>query len=284
MGPYSTATVKSTFGYLPQYATEYLPASSATTPNIAKLKTELDQGTSPILDLEFKTGPFTMAQIAAWGPDVQAYFQTFVAGLKTLTDYAASLDNGTHIYFSINHEAVVKINQRKYTFSKYDGGQPTIADSAAAWNQAMAYVAKTDPDAIRLYWYGGSGQNEDTYANALQPDLIQAASFDPYRWAHDKASDTPQSLWGTMVSHLQSQPFMHNPDGTLKPWGLTEWGTDATFGDTANATFVKQALTYLQAQGATFAVYFDRVDGSNNFVFTNGTQPQTLATYTTATD
>jgi hypothetical protein len=279
MGPYSAGTAKSTFGYSQQYSTMYLAAASVTTPNIAKLESEMDGGTSPILDLEFKTGPFTMAQIAAWGPDVQSYFKTFVAGLNTLTDYASKLHNGTQVLFSFNHEAVVKINQKKY---KFGGGQPTIADSAAAWNQAMAYVAKNAPDAVRLYWYGGTGANEDQYANALTPGLIQAASFDPYRWSHNKSSDTAQSLWGSTVSNLKSASWMKNPDGSLKPWGLTEWGTDASFGDASNAAFVKGALSYLQDQGATFAVYFDRQSGANNFIFTNGSQPKTVAAYKAA--
>jgi hypothetical protein len=280
MGSYSATTAKASLGFVQDYTTTYLQAASLTTPNVPKLEAELSGGTSPILDLEFKTGPFTMAQIAAWGPEVQSYFKTFVTGLKTVTDYASALHNGTQVLFSFNHEAVVKINQGKYSFYKYGGGQPTIADSAAAWNQVMAYVAKAAPDAVRLYWYGGSGRNESTYANALQPGLIQAASFDPYRWSHDRSTATAQSLWGSMVSSLKAQSWMRAPDGSLKPWGLTEWGTDASFGDASNATFVTQALSYLQDQGASFAVYFDRKSGSNNFVITDGSQPKTLAAYT----
>lgn len=282
MGNYSADTAKSSLGFTQQYTTMYLPAASVSTPNISKVEAELRSGTTPIMDLEFKTGPFTMAQIAAWGPEVQAYFKTFVDGLNTLTDYAAKLDNGTQVILSINHEAVVKINQSKYTFSKYHGGQPTIADSAAAWNQAMSYVAKNAPDVVRLYWYGGSGRNENTYANALRPGLIQAASFDPYRWSHNRSSDTAQDLWGSKVSSLKSQSWMKNADGTLKPWGLTEWGTDADFGDASNATFVKGALSFLRDQGATFAVYFNRKSGPNDFVITDGRQPKTVAAYKAA--
>jgi hypothetical protein len=282
MGNYSALTAKSSLGFGQAYSTMYLPAASVTTPNIAKLEAELRDGTTPILDLEFKTGPFTMAQIAAWGPEVQAYIKTFVAGLNTLTDYASELHNGTRVIFSVNHEAVVKINQSKFTFAKYGGGQPTIADSADAWNQVMTYVAKNAPDVVRLYWYGGTGRNESVYANALQPGLIQAASFDPYRWSHNRSSDTAQSLWGSTVSSLKNQDWMRKADGSLKPWGLTEWGTDATFGDSSNATFVKEALAYIENQGATFAVYFDRRSGANNFLFTDGRQPKTAAAYAAA--
>jgi hypothetical protein len=282
MGSYSATTAKTALGFTQDYSTVYLPAASVTTPNISKLEAEMRGGTSPILDLEFKTGPFTMAQLAAWGPEVQQYVKTFVAGLNTLTDYASDLDNGTRVLFSLNHEAVVKINQKKYSFAKYGGGQPTIADSASAWNQVMSYVAKNAPDTVRLYWYGGTGKNESTYADALTPGLIQAASFDPYRWKHNKANDTAQELWGSTLSSLKAQSWMKNADGSLKPWGLTEWGTDATFGDASNATFVTQALAYLEDQGATFAVYFDRQSGSNNFVFTDGSQPKTVAAYKAA--
>jgi hypothetical protein len=75
---------------------------------------------------------------------------------------------------------------------------------------------------------------------------------------------------------------MKNADGTLKPWGLTEWGTDADFGDASNATFVKGALSFLRDQGATFAVYFNRKSGPNDFVITDGRQPKTVAAYKAA--
>ncbi|MBZ5739746.1 hypothetical protein [Nocardioides mangrovi] len=282
-GSFSYESFKSDFATYPAVETTYLNADQVTTPNISRHEAQIDHGISPVITLGYKNGPFTRAQIAAWGSDVQAYFKEFVAGLKTLSDYAAKADNGTHVYFADEHEAQIKINQDKYAYSAYGSSQkPTTQDSAAAWNKVMGYVRTAAPDVVRTYWYGGSGANEDTYASLLEPSLIQMATFDPYRWRHDSASDTPQSLWGSKISSLKSKSWMKNADGSLKPWGLTEWGTDASLGDSANATFITNAMDYLRQQGASFAVYFNRVDGNdttNDFVITDGSQPKSLAAF-----
>jgi hypothetical protein len=262
----------------------YLNADQVSTPNVTKHKAQIDLGISPVITLGWKNGPYTRAQVAAWGANVQTYVATFVAGLRTLSDYARSKGNGTRVYFADEHEAVIKINQKKYTFAGYGGGVPTIADSAAAWNKVMGYVAANAPDVQRVYWYGGSGANESTFASMLTPSLIQMATFDPYRWDHNRATDTAESLWGSRIQALKNQPWMKNADGSLKPWGLTEWGTANVFGDAANATFVRETLAYLAAQGAVMAVYFNRDDAwsTSNFVFTDGSQPLTVAAYKTA--
>lgn len=51
----------------------------------------------------------------------------------------------------------------------------------------------------------------------------------------------------------------------------------------SNATFVTNTVAYLRSQGAVFQVHFDRVDGSNDFVFTDGGEPKTVAAYVAAT-
>jgi hypothetical protein len=284
MGSFSYEAHKAAFGAYGDVETIYYGADTVTTPNIAKHQAQIDLGISPVISLAWKNGRFTRAQIAAWGPEVQSYVSTFVAGLETLSDYAKSQNNGTRVYFADEHEAVVKINQKKYTFSGYNGGVPTIADSAAAWNKIMGHVAANAPNVVRVYWYGGSAAGEDTFASLLTPSLIQMATFDPYRWDHNKATDTAQSLWGTKITNLKSQSWMRNADGSLKPWGLSEWGTANVFGDDSNATFVRETLGYLASQGATIAVYFNRDDAwsTSNFLFTDGSQPRTVAAYKTA--
>lgn len=282
-GSFSYESFRSDFGGYPDVETTYLNADQVTTPNLARHEAEIDRGISPVITLGYKNGPFTRAEIAAWGPQVQRYFEGFVAGLKTLADYAAKADNGTRVYFADEHEAQIKINQDKYAYSGYGASQaPTTAQSAAAWNKVMDYVRSAAPKVVRTYWYGGSGANEDAYASLLEPSLIQMATFDPYRWRHNSASETPQQLWGSRIAALKSKSWMRNADGSLKPWGLTEWGTDAALGDAANATFVTQTFAYLREQGAAFAVYFNRVDGNdrtNDFVITDGSQPRTLAAF-----
>lgn len=282
-GNFSYETFRSNFGSYPDVETTYLKSDQATTPNLAKHKAEIDRGISPIIDLITINGPYSRAQIAAWGPGVQSYYQTFVAGLKTISDYATKADNGARVYFADEHEAQVKINQHRYAAKL--GAQPTTEQSAAAWNKIMTYVKSVAPNVVRTYWYGGSGKNEDVYASRLTPSLIQAASFDPYRWRHNTSSDTPQELWGSAVTKLKAASWMRNADGSLKPWGLTEWGTDVSLGDGANATFVTAAISYLRNQGAAFANYFNRQDGldsSNSFLMTSGKQPKTLAAFKAA--
>ncbi|TIC79235.1 hypothetical protein E8D34_20425 [Nocardioides sp. GY 10113] len=285
-GSFAYDTFRSLFGSYPAVETTYLNADQVTTPNIRQHQAQIDRGVSPVITLGYKNGPFTRAQIAAWGSNVQSYYRTFVAGLKTLSDYAAAANNGTRVYFADEHEAQVKINQDKYSFSGYGSSQvPTTAASAAAWNQVMGYVRSAAPNVIRTYWYGGSGANEDTFASLLTPSLIQMATFDPYRWKHNSPSDTPQRLWASKISSLKSKSWMRNSDGSLKPWGLTEWGTDVSMGDTSNATFVTQAVDYLRSEGASFAVYFNRTDGNNStnkFTITDGKSPRTLAAFRTA--
>lgn len=270
--------------YSSRYDAVYLDADRVKSPDTDELRATIDQGVSPVITLDWKFGPFTRAEIAAWGPDVQAYFTTYVAGLRRLSERAASRHDDTAVYFADEHEPVVKINQRKYDFAGYGAaGVPTVAESAAAWNAVMRFVARSAPDVVRVYWYGGSaGEQEDAFAAALDPELIEMATFDPYRWRYNVSTDTAQQLWGDRVDHLKSQPWMRNPDGSLKPWGLTEWGTDVVHGDEANARFVTETVAYLRSQGAAFAIYFDRVDSrdsSHDFVITDGRQPKTLQAF-----
>ena len=283
LGSYSWETYKATFGSYPDVETTYLNADQVLTPDIEKHKQQIDRGISPVITLGYRFGPFTRSQIAQWGPYVQSYYRDFVQGLVMLSTYAADRNNGTKVYFADEHEAVVKIKQRKYSFPGYgSAGVPSVTDSAAAWNAVMRYVAQHAPKVVRVYWYGGSSDGEDAFAGALEPDLIQMATFDPYRWKYNSATATAEALWGDKISHLLSQPWMRNSDGSLKPWGLTEWGTDASHGDPANAVFVRETIDYLDARGAALAVYFSRVDNndeSNNFVFTHGDQPETLQAY-----
>lgn len=285
-GPFESATYRRFVGTYPGVETTYLDADEVTTPDIAEHEAEIRHGTSPVITLDHKRGPFTRAEIAAWGPEVQAYFTTFVAGLRTLSDYAARQHNGTRVYFADEHEAQVKINQHKYSLAGYgSAGVPTTADSSAAWNRVMGYVSQAAPAVVRVYWYGGSAPGEDAFAADLDPALIQMATIDPYRWAHDSAAETPTDAWVATVDHLKTEPWMRRPDGSLKPWGVTEWGTDASLGDAANAAFVTQAMQFFRDQGAAFAVYFDRVDGndrSNDFVITDGSQPLTAAAFRAA--
>jgi hypothetical protein len=270
--------------YSSRYDAIYLDAEKVTTPDDAETRAAIDRGLSPVITLGYKFGPFTRAQIAIWGPAVQAYFRTFVDGLRSLSDYAAARDNGTRVYFADEHEAVVKINQGKYDFAGYGSERvPTIHASAQAWNKVMTYVAKNAPDVVRVYWYGGAaGSEEDAFAADLDADLIQMATFDPYRWRYNDPDDTAEQLWGDRILHLKSQPWMKDRTGHLKPWGLTEWGTDVAHGDASNARFVTETVAYLKSQGAAFAIYFDRRDraGSHyDFVISDGRQPRTLRAY-----
>jgi hypothetical protein len=269
--------------YSSEFDAIYLDAHRVTTPDDAEARADIDRGVSPVITLGYKFGPFTRAQIGIWGPAVQDYYATFVAGLRSLSDYAASRDNGTRVYFADEHEAVVKINQGKYDFAGYGPQQvPTIHASAEAWNAVMGYVAKAAPDVVRVYWYGGSaGSEEDAFAADLTPRLIQMATFDPYRWRYDSPEDTAEQLWGDRILHLKTQPWMTDATGHLKPWGLTEWGTDAAHGDAANARFVRETVAYLRSQGAAFAIYFDRADrnGDYDFVISDGRQPLTLRAF-----
>jgi hypothetical protein len=262
-----------------RFDTVYLDATRDTTPDVGILRSWLADGVSPVVDLTFKNGPFTMAQIADDSPEAHAYFDTFTAGLASLAQRAHDLHNGTRVYFSFEHESVVKINQGKFVFAGYAGRQPTFEEAAAAWNRVQALVAQRAPDVVRLYWFGGSAVGEDEYADLLQPDLIQMATFDPYRRFNDSPDANAATLWGPRIDDLLSQPWMRKPDGGLKPWGLTEWGTDRQLGDASNARFVSETLRFLSSRGARFAIYFDRADGPNDFRFTDGSEPQTLRAY-----
>jgi hypothetical protein len=262
-----------------QFDTVYLDGRLDSTPDVPTLRSWLEHGVSPVIDLSFKNGPFTMAETAADSPAVQSYLTSFVAGLQSLARRSKALDNGTSVYFSFEHEAVAKINQGKFVFSGYQGLQPTVEDAAAAWNRVERLVAQDAPDVVRVYWYGGSAQDEDEYSDLLRPDLIQMATFDPYRWYYNSPGATAAELWGPRIDHLLSQTWMTTPNGKLKPWGLTEWGTDQKLGDANNARFVADTLAYLHSRGATFAIYFDRANGPNDFTFTGGDEPQTLAAY-----
>jgi len=264
------------------FDTVYLDATRDSTPDVEPLRSWLDQGISPVIDLTFKNGPFTLAQIAADTPATRAYLRTFVTGLRRLAQHAKELHNGTRVYFSFEHESVVKINQAKFVYEGYRGQQPTVEQAAAAWNLVQAQVAEEAPGVIRLYWFGGSAPGEDAYAALLRPELVQMATFDPYRWSHDSPQATAAQLWGPRIDDLLSQPWMHGADGGLKPWGLTEWGTDRSLGDTDNARFVADTLAYLNARGARFAIYFDCSDLPADFIFTDGSRPQTLAAYLSA--
>lgn len=283
LGSHSFDEYRATFNQYPDVETIYLNAEQVATPHMAKHVDQIDRGISPIITLGYRNGPFTRAEIARWGPMVRIYYRNFVAGLDALARYAKSKRNGTKVYFADEHEAVVKINQGKYSFSGYgSAGRPAVRDSAAAWNRVMRYVRDAAPDVVRVYWYGGSGTGEDAFADDLEADLVQMATFDPYRWKHDRSTDTAEELWGAKIDHLMAQPWMRRSDGSLKPWGLTEWGTDTVHGDAANARFVADALRYLRFRGATLAVYFSRVDGndsSNNFMLADSGQPQTLQAY-----
>ncbi|MFT4081938.1 MAG: hypothetical protein QM638_05085 [Nocardioides sp.] len=287
-GPFGYEVYRNATGAYPGVETTYLNADEVTTPDVAQHEAEIDHGISPVITLAYKNGPFTRAEIAEWDTPVRRYFKTFVSGLRTLSKYAAARHNGTRVYFADEHEAQIKINQHKYVFAGYGAAAvPTTEESAAAWNRVMGYVAKAAPQVVRVYWFGGTGANEDSFSSLLDPSLIQMATIDPYRWRHDASSDTPEDLWSGTVDRLEAQPWMRDSHGDLKPWGVTEWGTDASFGDTSNTIFVTQAMQFFRARGAAFAVYFNRVDGNdltNDFMITDGRQPSTLAAFRAAAD
>lgn len=276
-GGFTFANATTKYAKTPKYYTSYPNAAQASggfsDANMKSYRAMIDKGISPVISLSWKTGPFTRAQVRDGKAD--ALVKTVVGKLKELSDYAASKNNGTKVYFGDEHEAIIKINQDKYTFTGYgSASKPTLAESAAAWNRVMGMVQGTAPRVVRVYWYGGFARDDGDlkYGDALKPDLIQMATFDPYHWMSRSSSATAASIWGTAVNKLKARSWMKNSTGGLKRWGLTEWGTEDSHGDAQRARFVRDASAWLESQGALFAIYFDRPGlNGNNFELRSGT-------------
>lgn len=272
MGQFQAATVTSTIGKRPDFSTYYYQVSSAGTPaalNVASHKAEIDLGITQVIDLDYKSGSVTMAQVAAGQAD--AKLTTWLADLKTISDYAVT--KGVEVWFSFVHEAVVHINGAKFV-----AGTPTLADMASAWNHVMDLAAAKAPNARRIYWFGGMETSAGglAFGDRLNPAHIQAVTADPYRFNSHPATETAAQTFGALVTGIKAKPWAQG-----KPWGFTEYGTTQAHGDAANATWITQAVAFLEAQGASIAVYFDRTDGAEVIGITSGA-PLSLAAYKAA--
>lgn len=276
MGQFQAAKVKSIIGQLPAYSTYYYQVSG-TTPrvlNVSAHKAEIDQGITQVIDLDYKQSTMTIAQVAAGNADTA--LTNWFKDLKTLTDYAKSKGNGAQVWFSFVHEAIVHINQNKFSGS---GVTPTTAQMAAAWNRVMGLCRAQVPDAVRTYWFGGMEKTVNNvpggvaHGDQLDPALIQAVTFDPYRFSSRPDTQPPQETFGKVVDALKTRSWFKN-----KPWGLTEWGTEQGHGDANNAKWITDTIAYLKSEGASIAVYFDRTDGKNVYNISTGA-PLSLAAY-----
>lgn len=281
LGQFQAAAVVSTVGKRPDFSTYYYQVDATTAKpaalNAASHKAEIDQGISQVIDLDYKQAKtLTMAQVAQGNAD--AALTTWLKDLKTISDYAVS--KGAQVWFSFVHEAVVHINQAKFSTAT----QPTQTQMATAWDHVMGLVEIQAPNAVRTYWFGGMEAKVNgvaggvAFGDQLDATLIQAVTFDPYRFASHSHTETATQTFGAVVTALLAKPWAHG-----KPWGLTEYGTDVVHGDANNATWITQAVQLLRQQGATIGVYFDRQpDSTENYIITAGSTPLSLAAYKTA--
>jgi hypothetical protein len=277
MGHFAAATVKTTIGKLPKFSTYYYQVSGSVPASldIAKHKAEIDQGITQVIDLDYKSSTVSIASVATGAADT--VLSAWLKDLATLADYAKT--KNAEVWFSFVHEAIVHINQNKFA----NAPKPTTAQMAAAWNRVMGLCRTSAPNAVRTYWFGGMETKVGgvaggvAHGDQLDPALIQAVTFDPYRFASHSDTETPQQTFGAVVDALKARSWAQG-----KPWGLTEYGTEASHGDKNNADWLTATVKYLRDQGAAIAVLFNRTNGSNNYVITDGSAPLSLAAYKTA--
>ena len=198
------------------------------------------RGTVPQISLEsksykYKPNVWTWRDIAAGKHD--AAFRNFATKVGAL---------GGTVMLCLDHEA------DEYYLNGYRPGE-SPADYVAAWRHVKSVMAPLAPNAVWIWWAGGSA---DAVAKFYPGDgYVSLVGADAYRWPHHSSSDTPAITWGRYWDRVN--PVV-GPD---VPRAMTETSCDIkAHGVDAAVKWWSQVADTANDNNFRFVSFFSRSD------------------------
>ena len=266
------ATFLSTYGENPELASSYYTTQAV---NLTYESARVKRGTSVMLDLDPKTTPGMVGEVADRSTKGLGYIDPFLTSCETV----AKVNPAATVFASFMHEWEVKRAQNVITNSR-DRDPATFAKAVSVFAARAAQIA---PDCKVTLWIGGYSGNLPTVADVMANISVplDAVAYDPYitkSASYQSAVEkwTPTANW-----------FRANAD--YRSWGsppiyLGEFGIDAAHGDAQMATFLTDLPGSMRTVGLAGGVLFDRNKTDNNgavvaYKIDAGSTPQAQAAY-----
>ena len=169
------------------------------------------------------------------------------------------------IMWSYIHEPEPQILNGKFTYAQYRSAWQRLSTIAASYCRSNLF-----PTLILTGWTADPASHRDWRNYYPGSDFISTIAFDPYNSAHGTATTyrTPAQVFDNSVRVGKASG---------KPWGISETGSNRIPGDSAGygrAAWLRSVATYLRAQGASYATYFQ---STNNGDFELRDQPSISA-------
>lgn len=244
----------------------YLTPDKATSFPTKNAETLLAKGVSLNLELSAKNTTY-VAGIVSGNAAAMSWLNSYIADIKTISDYSKSLNNGTYVVAALVHEAQAQVHKGYLTGTSADP-----ATIGKAQEIAIKLGKASAPNAYWSVWMVGYDHTfEGTELAQItnpKPDII---TWDPY--ANHSCSDTIADIATDDLNWIKTQSAYN---GRV---ALSESGMSNTCSDAQLATFYTGIAAKLRAfsPALSFFVYFDSNNGDYNHTMTTSKDPKGMA-------
>jgi len=246
------ATFLSTYGQSPALTSSYYTTQAV---NLSYESARVKRGTSVMLDLDAKTTPGMVGEVADKSTKGLGYIDPFLTSCETV----AKVNPAATVFASFMHEWEVKRAQNVLTNTR-DRDPATYAQAVSVFAARAAQIA---PDCQVTLWIGGYSGNLPTVAEVMAKISVRldAVAFDPYV--------TKSASYQSAVQKWTPTANWFRANADYQAWGsppiyLGEFGIDAAHGDAQMATFLTDLRDSMRTVGLAGGMLFDRTKTDNN--------------------
>lgn len=152
-------------------------------------------------------------------------------------------------------------------------GKNTPEHYAAAQRRIYEVMHPIAPNVDYRFWFAGHLRN--SYMESFYPGdaYVDSIGIDPYVWAHNPASTTPQQKYQPIVDWIRSRDW-----GQGKPIGISETGIDRGHGDIAMAAFWGAMPAAVENLDLSWVAFYNR----SNWQISPTSHPLAWAAYIAA--
>lgn len=194
--------------------------------------------------------------------DAMNWINSYIANIKTISNYASNLNNGTYVVATLMHESQVQVRDGKVT-----GASANYTTIGKAQQITIRLGKQNAPNAYWSVWIVGYDRTDEGTQLAQitnpKPDLI---TWDPYSNAN--CNDTLSDIAAQDLAWVKAQPA-YNGSFALSETGISNKCTDAQM-----ATFYTGLPAKMRALDAAFRflTVFNSDSGPQNHTLTGKTK------------